>query len=45
MGMEKELYGMYRSPNIFRLIKYRRLRWERNLARIEKCWRISNFNR
>jgi hypothetical protein len=30
----KELYAMYSSPNIIRVIKSRRLRWARHVARM-----------
>ena len=39
----EELHSLYRSPNIVRVIKSRRLRWTRNLARMEEGRR--NFNR
>ena len=32
----EELNSLYRSPNIFRVIKSRRLRWARHVARMEK---------
>ena len=32
----EELHGLYRSPNIVRVIKSGRLRWTGNLARIEE---------
>ena len=32
----EELHSLYRSPNIVRVIKSRRLRWAGNIARIEK---------
>ena len=35
MGVE-ELHSLYRSPNIVRVIKSRRLRWVRHLARMEE---------
>ena len=31
-----ELHSFYRSPNIVRVIKFRRLRWASNLARMEE---------
>jgi hypothetical protein len=31
----KELYALYSSPNIIRVIKSRRLRWARHVARME----------
>jgi hypothetical protein len=30
----EELYGLYSSPNIVRVIKARRMRWARNVARM-----------
>ena len=32
----EELHILYRSPNIVRVIKSRRLRWARHVARVEK---------
>ena len=32
----EELHSLYRSPNIVRVIKSRRLRWAGNLARMEE---------
>ena len=32
----EELHSLYRSPNIVRAIKSRRLRWAGNLARMEE---------
>ena len=32
----EELHHLYRSPNIVRVIKSRRLRWEGNLARMKE---------
>ena len=32
----EERHSLYRSPNIVRVIKYRRLRWAGRLARIEE---------
>jgi hypothetical protein len=34
-----ELHSLYRSPNIVRVIKSRRLRWEGHVARMEKVRR------
>ena len=34
--MEKELHSLYRSPNIVRVIKSRRLRWAGHVARMEE---------
>ena len=40
MGMDKvhndELHSLYRSPNIVRVIKSRKLRWAGHVARMEK---------
>jgi hypothetical protein len=34
----KQLYALYSSPNIIRVIKSRRLRWARHVARMgERC--------
>ena len=35
----EELHSLYRSPNIVRVIKSRRLRWEGHVARMEKVRR------
>ena len=32
----EELHSLYRSPNIVRVIKSRRLRWPRHIARMEE---------
>ena len=32
----EELHSLYRSPNIVRVIKFRRLRWSGNLTRMEE---------
>jgi hypothetical protein len=32
----KELYAFYASPNSIRVIKYRRLKWEGHVARMEE---------
>ena len=32
----EELHSLYRSPNIVRVIKSRRLRWASNVARMEE---------
>ena len=32
----EELHSLYRSPNIIRVIKYRRLRWAGRVARMEE---------
>ena len=32
----EELHSLYRSPNIIRVIKYRRLTWAGHVARMEK---------
>ena len=34
----EELHSKYRSPNIVRVIKSRRLRWAGIVARMEKSW-------
>ena len=34
--LNEELYNLYRSPSIVRLIKSRRLRWAGHLARMEE---------
>ena len=42
----EELHSLYRSPNIVRVIKSRRLRWAGHVARMEEgkiCFQ--NFNR
>ena len=31
----EELHSLYRSPSIIRVIKFRRLRWESHVARID----------
>ena len=33
---KEELHGLYRSPNIVRVIKSRRLRWAGHVARMEE---------
>ena len=33
----EELHSLYRSPNIVRVIKSKRLRWTSHVARMEKC--------
>jgi hypothetical protein len=39
----KELYGLYSSPNIIRVIKSRRLRWAGHVARMEdRCIQSSD---
>ena len=35
-GVEKELRSLYRSPNIIRVIKSRRLRWAGHVAKLEE---------
>ena len=37
----KRLHSLYRSPNIVRVIKSRRLRWADHVARMEKGRKIS----
>ena len=32
----EELHSLYRSPNIVRVVKYRRLRWAGHVARIKE---------
>ena len=32
----EEIHSLYRSPNIVKVIKYRRLRWEDYVARMEE---------
>ena len=39
----EELHSLYRSPNIARVIKSRRLRWAGNVARIEEVGVLSKF--
>ena len=34
----EELHSLYRSPNIVRVIKSRRLRWAGHEARMEESW-------
>ena len=34
--LHNELHSLYRSPNIVRVIKFRRLRWAGHLARMEE---------
>ena len=33
----EELHSFYRSPNIVRVIKFRKLRWAEHVARMEEC--------
>ena len=40
MEKNEELHSLCRSPNIVRMIKSRRLRWVRHIARIEECRRV-----
>jgi hypothetical protein len=35
-----ELHGLYSSPNIVRVIKSRRMRWARHVARMEEGWGV-----
>ena len=39
----EELHNLYRSPNIVRVIKSRRLRWAGHVARMEKGRVLSKF--
>ena len=41
----EELHSLYRSPNIVRVIKSRRLRWAGHVARMEEDKCFKNFNR
>ena len=36
MASQEELDSLYRSPNTFKVIKYRRLRWTDHVARMEE---------
>ena len=40
----EELYSLYRSPHIVRVIKSRRLRWAGHVARMEEGRRILQVN-
>ena len=40
----EELHSLYRSPNIARVIKSRRLRWAEHVARMEECFQNFNIN-
>ena len=40
---KEELYSLYRSPNIVRMIKSRRLRWAGHVARMEEDGVVSKF--
>ena len=40
----EELHSLYRSPNIIRVIKCRRLTWAGHVARMEKGRSAFNFN-
>ena len=33
---EESLYRLYRSPNLLRVVKFRRLRWPGHVARMEE---------
>ena len=35
--LEYEIHSLYRSPNIDRVIKYKRLGWAIHVARMEEC--------
>ena len=39
----EKLYSLYRSLNIFRLIKSWRLRWAGHVARMEEGWSVLNI--
>ena len=39
----EELHSLYRSPNIVRVIKFRRLRWAGHLTRMEEGRNVSKF--
>ena len=39
----EELHSLYRSPNIVRMIKSRRLRWAGHIARMEEIGVLSKF--
>ena len=39
----EELHSLYRSPNIVRVIKSRRLRWAGHVARMRKVGVLSKF--
>ena len=41
----EELHSLYRSPNIVRVIKSRRLRWAGRVARRENAHHLKNFIR
>ena len=43
MLQNEELHSFYRSPNIVRMIKSRRLRWEGFIARMEEVRRAFNI--
>ena len=38
MDKEDRLHSLFRSPNIVRVIKSRRLRWAGHVARMEEGW-------
>ena len=38
--LSEELHSLYRSPNIVRVIKSRRLRWTGHVARMEEGWSV-----
>ena len=40
---DEELHSLYRSPNIVRVIKSRRLRWEDHVARMGEGRSLSKF--
>ena len=39
----EELHNLYRSPNVVRVIKFKRLRWAGHAARLEEGTRSSAF--
>jgi len=44
-GSTIKLHNLYRSPNIFKVIKSRRLRWASHIARMEEVFsRFSQVN-
>ena len=41
----KERHSLYRSPNIMRVIKSKRLRWAVHIARMEEGRSVQNFDK